>query len=277
MTAWTFEPLVVLPAVAAAALYLRGWRVLARRMPERFDGARAGAFLGGIAALLIAACSPLDPLGHRLLQAHMVQHLLLMIVAPPLLWLGAPIAPLLLGLPRPARRTVAMALAIRPMRRLASALADSRVSWALFVLAFWAWHVPALYDLALRSDAWHHVEHACFLLTALAFWRPIILPWPARAAGPRWAMIIYLLLAEAQNTALAVILTFSDRVIYQTYRGDGAAALDDQALAGVIMWVPGSIAFALALLRLIFQSLGAESRAHLAEASLPAPTTKTPG
>src|SRR5262245_42943778 len=91
-TAWSFEPLIAVPAIAAAALYLRGWRALSRRMPERFDGARAGAFLAGLAALVIAACSPLDPLGHRLLQAHMVQHLLLMVVAPPLLWLGAPIA-----------------------------------------------------------------------------------------------------------------------------------------------------------------------------------------
>src|SRR5262249_42259090 len=154
---------------------------LSRRMPERFDGARAGAFLAGLAALVIAACSPLDPLGHRLLQAHMVQHLLLMVVAPPLLWLGAPIAPLLMGLPRPTRRRVAGGLASGPVRALTRALADSRVSWALFAAAFWAWHVPALYDMALREDAWHHVEHACFLLTALVFWRPIILPWPARA------------------------------------------------------------------------------------------------
>jgi Cytochrome c oxidase caa3 assembly factor (Caa3_CtaG) len=73
---------------------------------------------------------------------------------------------------------------------------------------------PALYDLALRSDPWHHAEHACFFLTALACWRPIILPRTARASGPRWAMIVYLLLAEPQNTVLAAILTFSDRVIY---------------------------------------------------------------
>ena len=273
--AWNLEPLVVLPAIAAAGLYLRGWRVLARRMPERFDGARAGAFLAGIAAVLVAACSPLDALGHRLLQAHMVQHLLLMIAAPPLLWMGAPVAPLLLGLPRPARRAVARTLATRPLRLLTSALADPRVSWVLFVTAFWVWHLPALYDLALRSEAWHHAEHACFFLTALAFWRPIILPWPARSSGPRWAMIVYLLLAEAQNTVLAAILTFSDRVIYPAYRAAGPGALDDQALAGVIMWVPGSAAFALALLWLVFQSLNAESRAHLA-AALPA-RTKTPG
>jgi putative membrane protein len=132
----------VLPAIAAAGLYFRGWRVLARRMPERFDGARAGAFLAGIAAVLVAACSPLDALGHRLLQAHMLQHLLLMIAASPLLWMGAPVAPLLLGLPRPARRAVAWALATGPLRLLTMALADPRVSWALFVTAFWVWHLP---------------------------------------------------------------------------------------------------------------------------------------
>ena len=124
---FSFEPAVTLPAVAAAVLYVRGWSVLARRLPGRFDGARAAAFLCGIAAVLVAACPPLAPLGHRLLQAHMVQHLLLMFVAPPLLWMGAPVAPLLLGLPRPARRVLASWLASGPVRRLALARGSARV------------------------------------------------------------------------------------------------------------------------------------------------------
>jgi cytochrome c oxidase assembly factor CtaG len=206
----------------------------------------------------------------------MVQHLLLMVVAPPLLWLGAPVAPLLLGLPRPARRAVARVLAAKPLRQVGELLADPRVAWGLFVAAFWIWHLPAMYDLALRSDAWHHVEHACFFLTALAFWRPILSPWPARARWPHWAMIVYVLLAEAQNTLLSAILTFSDRVIYSAYASAGPSALDDQALAGVIMWVPGSAAFALALLWLVFKSLGSESRAQFSRPPLPA-SNKTAG
>jgi cytochrome c oxidase assembly factor CtaG len=190
----------------------------------------------------------------------MVQHLLLMVVAPPLLWIGAPVAPILLGLPRRARTAVATLLAARPIRRGAAVAADPRVAWAAFVVAFWAWHVPALYALALASDVWHHVEHACFFATGLAFWHVVVSPWPARRVWSRWAVIVYLLLAEAQATVLAAILTFADRVVYPAYRTTQAAPLDDQALAGVIMWVPGSVPFAIALAWLVVRALDPQLR-----------------
>ena len=257
--AWSLEPAVVVPVLASAAVYVRGWTRAATRMPGRFDGRRLGAFLAGLAAVAVAVVSPLDALTGRLLQAHMVQHLLLMLVAPPLLWLGAPVAPLLLGLPRPLRRAVATGLAAAPVRRLGEACGHPVVAWVSFALAFWVWHLPALYELALHSDAWHHAEHACFFAAALLFWRPVILAWPARSPWPRWAMIPYLVLAEAQNTALAAILTFSDRVIYPAYavgpRAGDLSALEDQAIAGLIMWVPGSVAFLLPTLWLVLQSL----------------------
>jgi cytochrome c oxidase assembly factor CtaG len=271
LDAWNLEPAVLAPLAVAAGVYLVGWAVLARRMPERFGAARAAAFLGGLAALAVAVCSPVDALATHLLQAHMIQHLLLMVVAPPLLWLGAPVAPLLLGLPRPARRAIAAGLAARPLRPLLRALGDPRAAWLLFIAAFWLWHVPALYELALRSDVWHHVEHACFFATALGFWRPVISAWPARRAWPEWAMILFLLLVEAQNTLLSAILTFSDRVIYPFYgasgRPGGLSALEDQALAGVIMWVPGSLAFALPVLWLLISMLTSPSSSGAAAAA----------
>jgi len=255
-----FEPLVLAPALLAAALYARGFTTLARRMPYRFGAWRMVAFTAALAVVLLAASPLLDELSHALLQAHMTQHLMLMLVAPPLLWMGAPVAPLLLGLPRPLRRVVARWLGTPALRRLARVLAHPVLGWTAFVIAFWAWHVPALYDLALRSDAWHHVEHASFFATALLFWRPVILPWPSRASWPRWAMIPYLVLAEFQNTTLAAILTFSDRVIYPAYeyvpRPWGLSALEDQSIAGAIMWVPGSIAFLLPLLWVILTAVG---------------------
>ena len=255
LLSWTIEPTVVIPVVAAATLYVRGWATLARRMPERFGAGRLIAAMAGLATVIVALSSPLDALGHQLLLAHMIQHFLLMAVAPPLLWMGAPVAPLLLGLPRPIRRRVAIALASRPLRQLTHLLADPRVAWAAFVIAFWTWHVPALYGLGLGSDSWHHVQHACFFATAMLFWRPVILPWPARSSWPRWAMIPYLALAELQNSTLAAILTFADRVIYPAYetlpRQWNITALEDQSIAGVIMWVPGSLAFVLPMLWLI--------------------------
>ena len=279
--AWSFEPAVVVPVVVTAALYLRGWAALRPRMPERFGAGRAAAFAAGLGALLLALCSPVGALGHRLLQAHMVQHLLLMVVAPPLLWLGAPVAPLLAGLPLRARRAVASALATGPVRWLSRVLTEPRVAWVSFVVAFWAWHVPALYDVALRSDLWHHVEHACFFVTALLFWHPVILAWPARRAWPRWGMIVYLLLAEAQATLLSAILTFSDRVIYPVYAAGaglrGLSPLEDQALAGVIMWVPGSLAFTLALLWLVLQALGPQPRMPARAAAATTTATATNG
>jgi cytochrome c oxidase assembly factor CtaG len=209
--------------------------------------------------LMLALCSPLDPLGHFLLQAHMIQHLLLMMVVPPLLWLGAPVAPILLGLPRPLRRAVARGLAARPVRQLTAVVGHPAFGLVAFSVAFWLWHLPVLYDLALGSDAWHPVEHVCFLATALLYWRPVILAWPARSPWPRWTMIPYLVLGEFQNTALSAILAFSDRVIYPAYEAAprlwGVSALEDQSIAGAIMWVPGSMAFLLPVLWLVLTAV----------------------
>jgi cytochrome c oxidase assembly factor CtaG len=235
--------------LAAAAVYTRGWWVLSSRMPARFGTGRLAAFLGGLAVIAVALASPLDALAGRRLSAHMVQHQLLMMLAPPLLWLGAPIAPMRRGLPRPIRRLVAAALASRPLRPTARVTTQPAFGWISFALAFWIWHTAPLYQLALRSHAWHHLEHACFVATAMLFWRPVIQAWPDRARWPRWTMIPYVLLADVQNTILAAILTFSDRPVYPAYASvtvGSLSALDDQSLAGVIMWVPGSLVFLVA-------------------------------
>src|ERR1700730_7278235 len=245
--------------LATGVIYVAGWRALSRRTPQRFGPRRLAGVLGGLGAIVLAVGSPLDALAGRLLQPHMTQHMLLMMVAPPLLWLGAPVAPMLLGVPRRIRRVVATGLAAPSLRRITSLIAHPAVGWTSFAVAFWVWHTPQLYELALRSDAWHHVEHACLFTTAMMFWRPVILAWPARSPWPRWTMIPYLVLAELQNTALSAILTFSDRVIYRAYetapRLWGVSALEDQSIAGAIMWVPGSLAFLLPLLWLVLTAI----------------------
>src|SRR6266850_5799006 len=244
--------------LAAAIVYTRGWWALSSRMPTRFGKGRIATFLGGLAVITVALASPLDTLAGGRLSAHMVQHQLLIMLAPPLLWLGAPIAPLLLGLPRRIRRRVAAALASRVLRPTAHVIAHPAFGWVSFALAFWIWHAAPLYQLALRSHAWHHVEHACFVATAMLFWRPVIHAWPDRALWPRWTMIPYLLLADLQNTILAAILTFSDRLVYPAYASvtvGRLSALDDQAMAGVIMWVPGSLVFLVAAIWLAMEAL----------------------
>ncbi len=245
---WAFEPLPAFALLATAVIYARGWFRLHRQVPARYPLWRLGAFLAGLATIYIALASPLDAFASFLLTAHMVQHLLLTMVAPPLLLFGAPQLPLLRGLPRTfVSQGLGPFLTWPLLLRILHTITHPVVCWLLFVLSNVLWHFPSFYDLALRSPAWHEFEHFCFLGTSLLFWWHVIQPWPARPRMPRWAIIPYLLLADLQNTALAAFLSFYDRVLYSTYetapRISSLTPLTDQGAAGPIMWVPGSLVF----------------------------------
>jgi cytochrome c oxidase assembly factor CtaG len=233
-------------------------------MPERFPIWRLASFMAGIAALFIAIASPLEALDDLLLQIHMTQHLLLMIVAPPLLLAGAPAIALIRGIPpRLAKAGAGPILRSRAVRRLFAWMTEPLVCWIAFAAATWGWHLPAAFQLALRSDGWHVAEHACFLTTALMFWYPVIQPWPSVARWPRWAMLPYLLLADGQNTILAALFMFSERLIYPIYatapRIAGFTPLGDQIVAGAIMWVPGSIFYLVPAALIMFQMLAPQN------------------
>jgi cytochrome c oxidase assembly factor CtaG len=245
---WTFEPWLIISLLLAGGIYLRGWFDLHRRIPKRFAVWRLIAFQAGLLTLFLALASPLHPLAELLLQFHMMQHLLLMMVVPPLLLLGAPILPALRGLPRPLLlHGLGPIFASTGVQRLGSFLTHPIVCLLAFMVSNIAWHVPALYELALRSEFWHQIQHICFLGTGLLFWWPVVQPWPSGLRWPRWTIIPYLLVADIQNTALSAFLIFSERVLYPTYatvpRLWGISVLDDQAAAGAIMWVPGSVIF----------------------------------
>ena len=216
--------------------------------------------MAGIAALFIAIASPLEALDDLLLQIHMTQHLLLMIVAPPLLLAGAPAIALIRGIPpRLAKAGAGPILRSRAVRRLFAWMTQPLVCWIAFAAATWGWHLPVAFQLALRSDGWHVAEHACFLTTALMFWYPVIQPWPSVARWPRWAMLPYLLLADGQNTILAALFMFSEHLIYPIYatapRIAGFTPLGDQIVAGAIMWVPGSIFYLVPAALIIYYGL----------------------
>jgi cytochrome c oxidase assembly factor CtaG len=262
LSSWQVPPWMTLALAATAVVYARGWRALRAQMPQRFTPARLGAFLAGLAAVFVAVASPLDAFAALLLQVHMAQHLLLMMIAPPLLWLGAPAAPLLRGLPSPiAKAWLGPFLAAPGLRRAARALVHPVASWTLFALTVLAWHLPGPYQLALRAPAWHQAEHLSFLAAGLLFWFPIVQPWPSVPVWPRWTMIPYLLLADVQNTVLSALFTFSDRVIYPAYAAAprlwGIAPLDDQAVAGALMWVPGSLVFLAPAVMILIESSNA--------------------
>jgi cytochrome c oxidase assembly factor CtaG len=248
LCSWPFAPGLVLSLLLTAVLYLRGWTVLRRRDPARWPARRMLAFLGGLLLLFLALASPIEPFSSLLLSVHMVQHLLLLMLVPPLLWLGDPLFPLLRGLPQPVR-SVWIAPLFRSHRLSAflTWLTHPARAWLPLFAATWLWHLPRFYELALGSDAWHYVQHACFLGAGLLFWYPVVRPYPARPAWSPWLLIPYLILADVQNTILSAIFTFADVVLYQRYGVlpalGGITALDDQAAAGVIMWVPGSLVY----------------------------------
>lgn len=265
LSSWQFSPLVLLSLILAATIYLRGWcryRAKAsgkpgdRRAVAVFSVDRAAAFIAGLMVIFVALQSPLDVLAGFSLQVHMVQHLLLMIVAPPLLLYGAPTLPMIAGLPKGLRDEWITPFATwRPLRDVFAALFHPATAWCLFVASLWIWHVPTFYDLALQSDGWHRIEHACFLLTSILFWWPVMRPYPFRSTYSPFWLIPYMFLAGVQGTALAGILTFSDQVLYTNYQAApslwGLNPLIDQAIAGAIMWVPMSLAFLVALVHVV--------------------------
>ena len=268
---WSVPPGLVVLLLGAAAVYLRGWIRLHRARPARFPARRLRAFLGGLAVVAIAVASPLDAFGALLLSAHMLQHLLLLAVAPALLLLGAPDAALEMGLPRALVREVIGPLSAVPaVRAIGRVLGRPVAGLAAMTLAIWGWHVPAAYELALRSPAWHQAEHASFLAAGTLFWFPVLRPWPARPRLQGGMRPVYLLAGDFANTALAAVLTFSDRVLYPTYAGGprlfGLSALADQSLAGVLMWVPGSLVFLAPAAVMTARWLGPERLARAPEA-----------
>lgn len=199
----------------------------------------------------------------------MVQHMLLLAVAAPLLLLGAPARPLLRGMPRSWRRTVVRPIARSgPVRGALHLLRRPLVAGALYVGGLYAWHIPTLYDAALRDEGVHVAEHSWFLVTALLFWSCVIDPEPFRATLPYPARIPFLLLAGAgQNTILGGLLAFSTRLLYTGYEGRperyGFDAVTDQRVGGAIMWVPGDLIFLAAASGAFFLWLAEEERQQL--------------
>jgi cytochrome c oxidase assembly factor CtaG len=245
---WSLPIGLTLAIVLTALIYVRGWLALRKTRPAQFNLDRLIAFLGGLACLWIAIGSPLEALADDLLSAHMIEHLILMSLVPPLVLLGLPVVPLLRGLPRVVRVYLAgPLLRLRPLRNFAQLLVRKRVAWLAMNLTFILWHIPAAYDFALEHEIWHDVEHLCFLGTSLLFWWCIIRPWPAGQCKHSWGILIYLVGADFVNTGLSAFLAFCGRAVYPYYSAHpnplGIDPLADQVLGGVVMWVFGSTAF----------------------------------
>jgi putative membrane protein len=245
---WSLPVWLTLAVLLTAAIYLRGWLALRKTRPAQFTLDRLLSFLAGLACLWISIGSPLDAFADALLSAHMIEHLILMSLVPPLILLGLPVVPLLRGLPRVVRVYIAgPLLRFRPLRGLFHQLVRPRFAWLALNFTFLAWHVPAAYDFALEHEGWHDFEHICFLGSSLLFWWCLIRPWPAPRRAHNWSILLYLISADVVNSVLSAFLAFCGRPMYPYYSAHpdplGIEPLPDQVLGAVIMWVFGSTAF----------------------------------
>jgi cytochrome c oxidase assembly factor CtaG len=178
----------------------------------------------------------------------MLQHLLLMAIAPPLILLGAPALALLRGLPRSlAAKVVGPFLRWRLVKEFGRVISNPAICWLAATLALIVWHVPTVFDRALRWNWLHEIEHASFLATGLLFWWPVVQPWPSTPRWPRWSIPLYLFSATLPCDALSGFLVFCDRVVYSSYlsvpKVFNLSPLQDQEFGAALMWTCVTIIF----------------------------------
>lgn len=277
---WRLE--VLLPLLILVSAYALGqWR-LARRAPRTIAPWRVASWAVGVLGVAAALLSPLDTLAEALFSAHMVQHILLMLVAPPALLLARPFPALLWALPARVRAGAGRLLAPGTRgRTLVRALTSPAVAWLLYALVLWLWHLPTAYDAALGDRLLHDLEHIAFFGSALLFWWPIVAPAPrVRPPAAHGFRIVYLVLAAFQSGLLGLLLTLSPWVLYQSYGETaglwGFTPKEDQALGGVVMWAVGGAIEMLAVLILLYRHLAAEDRPAV-PARRPAPPSTWAG
>jgi cytochrome c oxidase assembly factor CtaG len=260
LVAWRFPWWTGLSLLLIAVFYLRGFMPVHRQMPRRYPLSSLAFYSAGMVVLAVALASPLTTLDDRLLTAHMVQHLVLLMIAPPLLLLGAPQIPMVRAIPPAlAKKTVGLIAKSRRGRPLFNRLTHPVSGLMVFSTVMLGWHLPAPFQAALCSDDWHMVEHGCMLTAGLLFWYPVIRPWPAAEQWSRWALVPYLLVGDGVNSVLAAFMVFSGRLLYPSYarlpRLGGISAINDQILAGAVMWVPGSILFVVIAIAIVIGAL----------------------
>jgi putative membrane protein len=255
---WTFQAALVY-VIAAALLYAlggRGWRPTRARAKHpaaasNLEPLRVAAFAAGLITIVVALDGPIDKYAEELFWVHMLQHVLLLTVAPPLILLGRPWPRMWRALPLQMRTTVGRSIARAWWTAPLRALAHPLPAWLLFNATIIVWHIPVFYDATLSSYTIHQLEHAMFFFTGLLFWARVIDPgplrprleWPARVAYVTGAMIV--------SWVLAITLVLVPAPLYSHYvslvnRPGGISAITDQQLAGGVMWVLGSISYTIA-------------------------------
>jgi cytochrome c oxidase assembly factor CtaG len=270
-SAWNWDPVILLILILSAWVYASGHRELRRRAGRQRSVLhwRTLSFTAGLITLFLALISPLDAMSTALFSAHMVQHMLLMVIVPPLLILSVTPGSFLLALNSPVRRNLGQWWQriswLKPAWR---ALTQPLVAWMLNVLALWAWHVPRFYQVALENEALHMLEHFSFVSTSLLFWWAIV--HPAARLGRGDPGILALFTMALQGGLLGALITFAPTPWYVVYDSTtqpwGLSPLEDQQLAGAIMWIPvGTIYMLSALILFILRLTHIERMANQRE------------
>jgi cytochrome c oxidase assembly factor CtaG len=247
---WSFEPWAAACLAVSGFFYARGVSRLWRRA-GRGRGitiAQVSFFTLGWTILVAALLSPIDTLGAASFAAHMVQHELLMVVAAPLLVVGRPLEAWTWSMAPQSRAALGAVARIAWLRRAWKAVTDPLGAWTLHAMALWAWHVPAMFEAALASEAIHIVQHASFLGTALLLWWSVFDRRPRNHGGHAMASLFATM---AHSSALGALITFAPRPWYASYGSDNPfqlSPLADQQLGGLIMWGPAGLAYLIAAL-----------------------------
>ncbi len=242
---WHWRLDVLLVVAFFGAIYVRGWQRLRQRAARVTPRWQLLLYLAAIVSILSALISPIDSLASARLSMHMVQHLLLLMIAPLFFLLANPLAAFLWGLPRKWRLRVGRLLArSSPFRRGLWVLTLMPVAWSLYVVNLWVWHHPFFYELGLKNQWAHDIEHLLFFFTAVIFWWPVVNPAPRLHGAISYGFrIVYLVAATLQNTILGMAISLPNKVLYPFYetvpRLRDLSPINDQALGGGIMWVSG--------------------------------------
>jgi cytochrome c oxidase assembly factor CtaG len=255
-TDWRPSPLLLILLALASGTYARGLHTVWTRAGRGagISAPQAIAFGSAIGSLLVALASPVDLVSSALFSVHMVQHLILVLVAAPLIAYARPEIAVLWALPANTRRRLGRWWVRRRWLHSAwRAISAPPVAWTMHAVALWAWHTPRLYDAAARVEAFHILEHASFLVTAVLFARPLVArTGPASRRLSAGAAMLYLFAAAMQSGILGALLTLSQGVWYTAHLTTtgpwGLTPLEDQQIAGVLMWGPAGGAYLIAIL-----------------------------
>ena len=260
--AWTFDPVLVIPLLLALLIYVVGWVRLSRRAATPV---RPQLFLAGWAVLTLSLVSPLHEAGERSFTMHMIEHELIMLAATLLLAAASAGAVLAWGLPR-LLRVMLGASWKSPLASLWKRLTEPVTATAVQAIVMWVWHAPALFDRALDSSGWHIFQHSCFFISSLLFWWAML--HPRGRSGGYGVSAACLFVTSLVGGALGALMSFSSSPWYSDYAamgmtGIGLDPVDDQRLAGLIMWIPGGLVHGVAAILMFYKWLKSSEGSHV--------------